>query len=70
MDIEGAELEALKGAVKTLKRFKPKLAIALYHKMEDSWVNSDFLQSLSLGYRFYLGHYTILEYETVLYTIG
>jgi len=70
MDIEGAELEALKGAVKTLKRFKPKLAIALYHKLEDFWTIPDFLQSLGLGYRFYLGHYTIFEYETVLYAIA
>jgi hypothetical protein len=52
-----------------LKRFKPKLAIALYHKPEDFWTIPDFLQSLDLGYRFYLGHYTIFEYETVLYAI-
>ncbi|MBN1450082.1 MAG: FkbM family methyltransferase [Anaerolineales bacterium] len=69
MDIEGAELEALKGAVRTLNRFKPKLAISLYHRPEDYWTIPDFLQSLDLGYRFYLGHYTVFEYETVLYVI-
>lgn len=32
MDIEGAEFYALKGAVKILKRDKPDLIIAIYHK--------------------------------------
>lgn len=35
IDIEGAEVEALKGAVETLKRFDVKLAIASYHQMQN-----------------------------------
>ena len=34
-DVEGAEEQMLKGAVNTLKRDKPKLNIALYHRSED-----------------------------------
>ena len=34
MDIEGAEFDTLKGAVKTLKRDKPDLIITIYHKGE------------------------------------
>lgn len=35
MDIEGAEIEALDGAVKTIERFKPNFAIASYHIVND-----------------------------------
>lgn len=34
MDIKGAEFDTLKGAVKTLKRDKPDLLVAIYHKGE------------------------------------
>ena len=67
MDIEGSELAALQGAEKTLRQFKPKLAISIYHKFSDFFEIPLFLQSLSLGYRFYVDHYTIHAEETVLY---
>ena len=35
MDIEGSEQNALKGAAKTLKEFKPKLSVAVYHQKDD-----------------------------------
>lgn len=35
MDIEGAEMDALKGAITTLKELKPNLAIAVYHEYEN-----------------------------------
>lgn len=67
MDIEGAELEALKGATETLRRFRPKLAITVYHALEDYWTIPQFLDSLDLGYTFHFRHFTILEEETVLF---
>jgi hypothetical protein len=67
MDIEGAELSALRGAVETLKTSKPKLAIAVYHDVNDLVQIPTFLSELNLGYRFHLDHYTIHSEETVLF---
>lgn len=67
MDIEGYEMAALKGAIETIRTFRPKLAISLYHKLDDFIVIPQFINSLQLGYRFYLDHYTIFSEETVLY---
>ncbi|WP_248927685.1 FkbM family methyltransferase [Paenibacillus hamazuiensis] len=67
MDIEGAELHALLGAEQTLKRFKPKLAVTIYHQIGDFDNIAKYLNGLDLGYRFYLGHNTIYAQETVLF---
>jgi FkbM family methyltransferase len=67
MDIEGAELAALQGAAETIKRDRPKLAIALYHDLRDFVTIPQFLSSLNLGYRFYLDHFTIHNEETILF---
>jgi hypothetical protein len=67
MDIEGAELAALHGAEQTLKRFRPKLAITVYHQLADFWEIPQYIESLGLGYRFYLRHFTIHAEETVLF---
>jgi FkbM family methyltransferase len=67
MDIEGAELEALRGAERVIREFRPRLAITVYHSPADFWQIPQFIDSLGLGYRFYLRHFTIHAEETVLY---
>jgi FkbM family methyltransferase len=37
MDIEGAEKKALEGASETLRRFRPRLAVALEHNRDDAY---------------------------------
>jgi len=67
MDIEGAELESLKGAENTIRASRPDLAICVYHAPNHLWEIPLYLDSLGLGYRFYLRNYTTFTSETVLY---
>ncbi|MDR2590941.1 MAG: FkbM family methyltransferase, partial [Oscillospiraceae bacterium] len=70
MDIEGAELNALKGAEQTIKKYRPKLAISIYHKLEDIWEIPEYLLKLNRNYKLYIRHHYIIGYvETVLYAI-
>lgn len=67
MDIEGAELDALKGAVETIKRYRPKLAICLYHKKSDFVEIPKFISGLGIYTQYFLGHNSIHAHETVLF---
>ena len=67
LDLEGWELNALKGATQLLKHNKPKLALGLYHSPEDMNLVFEWLEQQNLGYQYKLRHYTQSWYETVLY---
>lgn len=69
MDIEGSEKYALSGAINTIKTFKPALAIAIYHSFEDFVKIPRWIDELNLGYKFYIGHYTIHFEETILFAV-
>jgi hypothetical protein len=69
MDIEGSELCALKGASGTIRKYRPKLAISLYHKPNDIFEIPLFIQKEFPFYEMYIYHYTIHNEETVLYCL-
>lgn len=68
MDIEGSELQALHGAENIIREQHPKLAICLYHKIEDFWEVPMYLYKLVPKYHFgILHHASGIFYGTVLY---
>jgi hypothetical protein len=67
LDVEGSELAALKGADMAIKKFRPKLAISLYHNPNDLFEIPLYIKNQYPFYDFYLDHYTIHYDETVLY---
>lgn len=69
MDIEGSELQALKGAENTIKNYKPKLAICVYHKREDLFTIPQYIKGLVPEYKLFLrAHFPSIS-EVVLYAI-
>lgn len=67
MDIEGAEIEAVKGAKETIMKYHPQLAICVYHSLSDMWEIPLLIKSFYNGYKFYLRNYQFMGLETVLY---
>lgn len=69
MDIEGAEKNALLGAEKTIKKYRPKLAICTYHKFEDYIELPLLIKSMNPEYKLYFRHHWLGFEESVLYAI-
>lgn len=57
MDIEGAELTVLEGAGEKIRKDKPVLAVAAYHKPEDLLKIPGLISTLSEDYHFYFRKY-------------
>jgi len=69
LDIEGAEQDAIDGAKETIKKYKPILAICIYHKAEDWYKIPQKVLSFESEYKVYLRHYMEGIFESVLYFI-
>lgn len=69
MDIEGAELAALRGAQKLIAREHPKLAICVYHKADDLLTIPAYCAELLPNSNFYLRRHSCFSLETVFYAI-
>ncbi|WP_051237377.1 FkbM family methyltransferase [Ottowia thiooxydans] len=67
MDIEAHEGAALRGARQVLREFKPRLAIAAYHRSDDLLALSELILELQPAYQLRLGHITTSQSETVLF---
>ena len=59
MDIEGSELDALRGAAQSIRKYKPRLAICTYHKLQDMWKIPLYIKKLRPDYEFAFRHHVI-----------
>jgi hypothetical protein len=67
MDIEGSEIDAILGAVKTIVAYRPDLAICLYHRLSDMWEIPVLLKNLVPEYKFWCRKNAPNRCEFVLY---
>lgn len=67
LDIEGAELAALRGARNTIRTMAPKLIICLYHKPQDLYEIPLYLERIAPFYKLYLAHSNAGFTDTILY---
>ena len=51
-DLEGFEMPFLRGALETIKKYRPILVLSIYHSADDFFFFFPFIESLNLGYRF------------------
>ena len=69
MNIEGAEIEALKGGRNVIGQWAPRLAISVYHRPSDLWRIPQLVLELNAGYDLYLRQHDGGIIETVLYAL-
>ena len=66
MDVEGFEMEVLNGGLETIKKFRPKLAVCVYHLENDPVEIANFMKSLN--YKIYMRNYEYIS-EYLLFGI-
>lgn len=66
-DIEGAEMDFIRGAEGIIREYKPLTAICVYHRAEDLYEIPLKLKELNPEYKMSLRHHMPNYYETVLY---
>jgi FkbM family methyltransferase len=69
LDIEGAEADALRGARRLIEKYRPGLAICIYHNPDHLWSIPLWIEDLKLNYRFYCRAHAHNTFDTVLYAV-
>lgn len=69
MDIEGEEAAALRGATHLIAKYKPKLMISAYHKIQDLWELPLLIKELNPSYQIYAGHAPRVSTEIEFYCV-
>jgi len=67
LDVEGSEMNVLKGAEKSILKFKPRMVISIYHCKEHLLDIPEFLLSLHKDYTFSISANNPTFVDMVLY---
>lgn len=67
MDVETAEIPALRGAKHIIQTQKPKLAISAYHYLSDLWEVPRCIKDLEQSYKIFLRHHAPAVWDTDCY---
>ena len=69
-DVEGAELAAIRGGAETIRKFRPAMNIACYHRSEDIFELPLRVLELNPGYKVYIRHTpSIPAWDTCFYFV-
>lgn len=69
-DVEGSEREALTGAKETILKYRPKLILSVYHRVEDLLELPLKIHEMNGGYKLYLRHHPYIPaWDVELYCI-
>ena len=70
IDSEGCEIDILKGGEETLKKFKPKMNVAAYHKSEDIFKLPILISTINPQYKIHLRHHPYIPaWDTLFYCV-
>lgn len=70
IDVEGFEVEIVKGALDTIKSQRPLLVVAIYHNAPEFYELKSYLEDLNLGYKFCIRRSTLGSPSTDLVLIA
>lgn len=69
IDVEGADLETLKGAENFISKNHPIIAVSIYHLPDHLWEIPFYLMKKFPHYKFYIRQYGFQLFDTILYCI-
>ena len=67
LDVEGHELDTLKGAESTIRQHKPRIAVCVYHRDDDLLTIPAYLKSLNPDYNIGLRHCNQVRFDTICF---
>ncbi|MBR2850129.1 MAG: FkbM family methyltransferase [Clostridia bacterium] len=69
-DVEGAEKEAIEGTKETICKYKPALAVSVYHRSEDIFALALQIKELCPEYKLYLRRREYIPaWDTILFAV-